>query len=290
MDIHEIYTRFKSEQECHDYLIELRWAGVPKCVYCDSKKVYYRKKQIGFKCSSCNSSFTVTVGTIFHSSKLPLSKWFLAISVILSAKKGISSLQLSRTINVNRNTAWYMQKRIRSAMKSDILLSGIIEADETYIGGALGNMKREQIKKRNPYKSGMMHKMPVLGMYEREQNRIILDAINHACGEVIKPIMKKKITKESEIVTDGFGGYAHLEKHFSKQVKMNHSKLKRKEGKYNLSHIEGFFSTIKRAIIGQYHIISQTHLQSYLDEIAFKKNNEYEFSFENLLIRACAVF
>lgn len=290
MDIHEIYTRFKSEQDCHDYLVKLRWGGVPTCVYCNSQKVYYRKKRVGFKCSSCNCSFTVTVGTIFHSSKLPLSKWFLAISVILSAKKGISSLQLSRTINVNRNTAWYMQKRIRSAMKSDIILNGIVEADETYIGGTLGNMKPEEVKKRNPYRGGMIHKMPVLGMYEREQNRVILETIDHACGEVIKPILKKKITKESELVTDGFGGYAHLDKHFSKQVKMNHTKQKRKEGKYNLSHIEGFFSTIKRAIIGQYHIISQTHLQSYLDEIAFKKNNEFDLSFENLLVRSCAVF
>jgi transposase-like protein len=225
---------------------------------------------------------------MFHSTKLPLSKWFLAISVILSAKKGISSLQLARTIDVNKNTAWYMQKRIRESMKTDILLDGIIETDETYIGGALGNMKLTEKKRRNPYKSGMGHKTPVLGMYERITGKVRLDTIFHADGQTIKPIMKAKISKQSEIITDGFGGYFGLDKYFQKQTKMNHSKNIRKVGEYNLSHIEGFFSTIKRAIIGQYHSLSEKHLQSYMDEITFKKNNSPEHIFEVMLLKACA--
>ena len=288
MNIYEIHTKFKSERECHDYLIQIRWPDGVSCPHCKDKEVYRRTWEDGFKCRGCNSSFTVTAGTMFHSTKLPLSKWYMAISVILSAKKGISSLQLSRTINVNKNTAWYMQKRIRESMKSDILLEGIIEADETYIGGALRNMKPADVNRRNPSKSGMVHKIPVLGMYERNTGKVRLDTIEHACGEVIKPIMKAKITKESEIVTDGFGGYFGLDKHFVKQTKMNHEKKIRKVEGYTLSHIEGFFSTIKRAIIGQYHSLSQTHLQSYLDEIAFKKNIPFNDSFELTLIKACA--
>jgi transposase-like protein len=225
---------------------------------------------------------------MFHSTKLPLSKWFMAISIILSAKKGVSSLQLSRTICVNKNTAWYMQKRIRESMKTDIILNGIIEVDETYVGGSLGNMKAKEKKKRNLHKSGMVHKNPVLGMYEANSGKVRLDRIKHACGETIKPIMKAKISKESEIVTDGFGGYFGLDKHFNKQTKMNHQKKVRKVEGYTLSHIEGFFSTIKRAIIGQYHSLSARHLQSYLDEIAFKKNFNSIDAFELLLIKACA--
>lgn len=288
MNIHEIHTKFKTERDCHNYLIDIRWPNGVSCPHCNKKEVYRRSWELGFKCRSCNSSFSVTAGTMFHSTKLPLSKWFLAISVILSAKKGISSLQLARTINVNKNTAWFMQKRIRESMKTDILLEGIIEADETYIGGALGNMKPALKKRRNPYKSGMGHKMPVLGMYERNTGKVRLEAIQHACIESINPIMKANISKESEIVTDGFGGYFGLEKHFQKQTKLNHNKNIRKVGVYNLSHIEGFFSTIKRAIIGQYHSLSETHLQSYLDEIAFKKNIPFKNSFELMLLKACA--
>lgn len=290
MNIHEIYSTFKSERDCHDFLIKIRWPEQVVCPHCKSTSVYRRKYELGFKCNECNSSFSVTAGTMFHSSKLPLSKWFLAISVILSAKKGISSLQLARTVNVNKNTAWYIQSRIREAMQTDVLLSGIVEADETFIGGALGNMKPEKKQIRNPYKSGMGHKFPVLGMYERGTKKVRLDVINHACGDTIKPIMKSSISKDSEIITDGFGGYYGLDKHFKKHTKMNHQKGIRKVGIYDLSHIEGFFSTIKRAIIGQYHKLSSQHLQSYMDEIAFKKNHTHSISFNLLLILACAKY
>src|ERR1044072_2645205 len=144
MDLFSVYKSFQSEKDCHNYLIGLRWPDGVKCVYCTSEKIYRRSYGNWLKCRTCNKSFTVTVGTIFHGSKLPLVKWFLAIAQILAAKKGISSLQLARTIHVNRKTAWYMQYRIRTAMKSDVLLSGIVEVDETYIGGALGNMAEKK--------------------------------------------------------------------------------------------------------------------------------------------------
>lgn len=288
MDLFEVYQTFKTEKDCHEYLIKLRWDGTIKCAYCTSDQVYRRSYGNGLKCRSCNKSFTVTTGTIFHASKLSLNKWFLAIAQILAAKKGISSLQLARTIHVNKNTAWYMQLRLRKAMKSDILLRGIVEIDETFVGGALGNMSKEKKKERNPYRSGMTHKRAVLGIIERTTGKISLDVLDHANGENIKPIVKKKVTPESEIVTDGFGGYSGLDKHFQKHVKMNHEKGKRKEGIYNLNSIEGFFTTIKRAVIGQYHKISAKHMQSYMDEISFKKNNEYKESFNLLLIKVCA--
>lgn len=144
MNLFDVYKNFQNEKDCHNYLIDLRWPDGIKCVYCQGNQIYRRSYGNGLKCRSCNKSFTVTVRTIFHASKLPLSKWFLAIAQILAAKKGISSLQLSRTIDVNKNTAWYMQQGIRSAMKTDVILSGIVEVDETYIGGALGNMSQKK--------------------------------------------------------------------------------------------------------------------------------------------------
>lgn len=290
MDLIEIYQSFKSEKDCHDYLINLRWPNGIECVYCKSEEVYRRSYGNGLKCRCCNKSFTVTVNTIFHATKLPLSKWFFVIAQILAAKKGISSLQLSRTVKVNKNTAWYMQMRIRSAMRSDVILRGIVEIDETYVGGALNNMSERQKDKRNPFRTGMVHKTPVLGMTERDSGLIILNVLKHADGKNIKPIIKKKVSSDSEIVTDGFGAYYGLGDHFKKHVKLNHEKKKRSEGTYNLSRIEGYFSMLKRAVIGQYHKLSNHHLQSYVDEIAFKKNYNNISAFDLLLTKACAVF
>lgn len=289
MNLYQIKQEFNTEKECHDYLISLRWPDGAVCTCCSSKRVYRRNGSNRFKCRDCNHSFSVTVGTVFHASRLPLSKWFLAISQILAAKKGISSLQLARTIDVNKNTAWYMQQRLREAMSEDVFMSGIIEADETYIGGALGNMKPEQVEIRNPFKSGMGHKSPVLGMYERKSKKVNLVTLGHANGETIKPQLLKLIDKSSELVTDGFGGYQGLDKYYKKHVKTNNSKKIRRIGDYHLNNIEGFFSTIKRAIFGQYHVLSKTHLQGYLDEIAFKKNYPFEMSFDLLLKRSCAI-
>lgn len=285
MNLYQIKQDFNSEEECHDYLISLRWPEGVNCTSCKSTQVYRRNGSNRFKCRSCNKSFSVTAGTIFHSSKLPLLKWFLAISQILAAKKGISSLQLARTIDVHKNTAWYMQERLRSAMSEDIFMSGVVESDETYIGGALANMKPAQIKKRNPFKSGMGHKLPVLGLYERQSKRVNLISLGHASGKSIKPQLYKLVDKTTKLVTDGFGAYAKLDEYYDKHVITNNSKGIRRIGDYHLNHIEGFFSTIKRAIFGQYHILSARHLQGYMNEIAFKKNYSFEESFELLLRR-----
>ena len=272
MDLHTLHTKFKTEQDCHNFLQSIRWSNGAECTFCNSKKVYKRKTSYRLKCRNCNKSFSVTSGTIFHSSRIPLMKWFLAIVVISNAKKGISSLQLARTINVNKNTSWYLQHRLRKAMKEDYLLKGLIEVDETYIGGKLGNMSYAYKQKRNPHKSGMVHMSPVLGILQRN-GKIILKALDHANGQNIKPLLYNCINPESKVITDGFGGYFGIGKTFERHIKLNHEKRQMKWGRYHLSNIEGFFSTIKRAVIGQYHIISKFHIQNYMDEIAFKKNH-----------------
>lgn len=290
MNLLQVYQKFKTEKDCHNYLIQTRWKGSIRCVYCDSIEIYKRSYGNGLKCRTCNNSFTATTGTIFHSTKLPLLTWFIAISQILSAKKGISSLQLARSINVNKNTAWYIQNRLRKVMKTDVILKGIVEVDETYIGGNLGNMHKNKKLQKNPYKSGMTHKVPVLGIIENQTGKVSLDVLEHANGKNIKPIVINNIDKESVLVTDGFGGYSGLDKYFKSHIKMNHDKKIRSRGVFNLGKIEGFFTIVKRAVIGQYHQISKNHLQSYMDEIAFKQNHSIETAWETLLNRACAVF
>lgn len=136
MNIIEIYEKFPTQIDCINHLEKVRWSEKPFCPYCKSTKATKFKTENRYHCNTCNTSFSVTVGTIFHNTKLDLQKWFLAISLILNAIKGISARQLSRDIKVNKNTAWYMIMRIRRAFTEyGDLLKGIVEIDETYIVG-----------------------------------------------------------------------------------------------------------------------------------------------------------
>ena len=138
INIIEVYRKFPTQDDCLSYLEWVRWHSKPSCPYCGSFHNTPAQNKRRYHCNSCNTSFSVTVRTIFHKTKVDLQKWFLAISLILNAKKAISSRQIAKDIEVNRNTAWYMGIRIRRAMfesQSRNMLQGIVEMDETYIGG-----------------------------------------------------------------------------------------------------------------------------------------------------------
>jgi len=257
---------------------------MPVCPYCDSMKSSSKNKEHRYTCLGCGRSYSVLVGTFFQSTKLPLTKWFVAICLILNAKKGISSLQLARDLKVNKNTAWYVQKRIRRAMQDDdYIFQGIIEIDETYVGGSLTNKHYyTRVKSGKYHKTGMEHKVPVLGIMERG-GRVKLKVLNKAWGKEIKPIIKYYTERSSTIITDGFGGYYGLDQYFDKHVILNHSTFERTNGEYSLSRLEGFWTILKRAISGQYHKISKDHLQDYLDELTFKRNNRNTNLFNTLI-------
>ncbi|WP_084399513.1 IS1595 family transposase [Pseudotamlana agarivorans] len=281
-----IASRFGTQKACIEHLESIRWPNGLVCTHSGSMHIHNRKNSNRHLCRDCNSSFSVTVDTVMHASKLPLPKWFAAIFLIVNAKKGISSLQLARDINVNKNTAWYMQKRIREAMYSDSddLLKGIVEVDESYVGGSMTNMRKSYKKKLGIYPGGMEHKKPVLGMMQRE-GLVKVIVIDKADAKTIRPLLNKHIDIASEVVIDGFGAYRMLHKTHAKHVKLNHSKNIMSLGKYNTSRLDSFWTTIKRAIVGQYHRVSPEHLQSYLDEIAFKFNNSKENLFSLLITR-----
>jgi transposase-like protein len=284
MEIFEILSKYKTQKKGIEYLEKMRWGGTPICPYCNSQRSSTKPSECRHKCHECGKSYSVLVGTIFESTNLPLYKWFTAICLILNAKKGISSLQLARDIGVNKNTAWYLQKRIRRAMQdNDSILQGIVEIDETYVGGSLSNKHYfTKLKSGKYHKTGMEHKTPVLGMIERE-GKIILKVLEKASAKDIRPFVKSKIAPNSTIITDGFGGYTGLKDHFEDHVILNHAQYQRKIDQYNTCTLEGFWTLIKRSFIGQYHKISKYHLQDYLNELAFKHNNRRENMF-NLLI------
>src|SRR5438045_1144990 len=162
MNIREIYKRFPTEADCIAHIETVRWKGKPICPYCKSDRTTRLKSENRHHCNSCNTSFSVTVDTIFHHTHLPLQVWFLAISLILNAKKGLSARQLARDLEVNKNTAWYLGMRIRNAMfEQGDLLKGICEMDECYIGG-------KPRKGNGPHKRGRgTSKAPIVGIIER---------------------------------------------------------------------------------------------------------------------------
>lgn len=162
MNIVSIYKKFPTEADCIAHIERVRWNGKPVCPYCKSPRTSPMPSESRHHCNGCNTTFSVTVDTIFHHTHLPLQKWFLAISLVLNAKKGIAARQLARDLQVNKNTAWFMGMRIRNAMfEQGELLKGIVEMDECYIGG-------KPRKGSGPHKRGRgTSKAPVIGIIER---------------------------------------------------------------------------------------------------------------------------
>jgi transposase-like protein len=284
MELIKMIEKYKTKGKCIGYLEKQRWSGVPLCPYCGSTKSSKKTQEFRHTCHDCGRSYSVLVGTIFEATKLPINKWFAAICLIINAKKGISSLQLARNLHVNKNTAWYLQKRIRKAMQDDDhILKGIVEIDETYVGGSMANKHYiKKLESGNKYTAGMEHMVPILGMIERE-GKIILKVLEKAHGKEIKPFVKSKVAPESTIITDGFGGYFGLDSQFKSHIILNHSQNQWKINQFNTSTLEGFWTLLKRAIIGQYHKISRDHLQDYLNELAFKYNYKHTNMFNILL-------
>jgi transposase-like protein len=292
MNLLEVITRFPTQESCISQLEALRWQGKPQCPYCKSEQSSKRAGTQRYQCHGCNSAYSVLVGTIFESTKLELPKWFLAISLILNAKKGLSSRQLGRDLGINRNTAWYLQMRIRKAMQEgndQDLFKGIVEIDETYIGGAQRNhskQKRQARRESGLNFTGMQHKQAVIGLLERA-GRIKLEVLEKAHGKTIKPIIEQTVSKQASLVTDGFGGYAGLNKEYKEHQVLNKEKEEYVRGEYHTNTLEGFWTLLKRGIYGQYHKVSVKHLQSYLNEFTFKYNHrDNKSNFDLLLNRS----
>ena len=166
MNIIQIFQQFPTQEDCIARLEKARWGDTPRCPYCDSINTTRNDRR--HYCYNCKTSFSVTVGTIFHRTHLPLQKWFLAIALMLNAKKGISALQLSRDVEVNKNTAWRINMQIRKAMTQrdqQDLLTGVVEMDETWIGGKPRKGSRDD--DQPPKRGRGTKKAPVVGAVER---------------------------------------------------------------------------------------------------------------------------
>ena len=286
MDLVKIIEAFPIQEDCIDYLERLRWQGSPDCPHCESTHVRKRNerdtRRIGrWNCHDCRSTFKVTHGTIFQGAKTPLQKWFLAISLMANAKKSFSSYQLSRDLGVPQKTAWRMMMKIRTEMgKNTVLLQGIIEADETYIGGK--SRKDYNREDGEPKKRGRgTAKDVVLGAGERG-GQVVAKLVENATGETIKDFIKSIVnTDESQLITDGYRGYNYIGK------QMKHETINRSQqweaGGIHTNTMEGFWSFVKRAWYGSHHHYSTAYTPLYLAEARYKYNYSHENIFAKFL-------
>ena len=270
MDIVKIFELFPTNDHCIEHLEKIRWEDKPKCPYCNSTNVTPRPKEKRHHCNNCNTSFSVTVRTIFHHTHLPLQKWFLALSIILNAKKGIAARQLSRDLHVNKDTAWRISMKIREAMmerEQRELLTGLVEMDETYVGG-------KPRKGIGPHKRGRgTKKTPVVGMVERK-GRIKAEVIKNRKldGKTLKALVRKNVdVGTATLITDEYKGYIGIKNLMPHEV-IDHTKWY-VDGNIHTNTVESFWALLKRGIVGQYHKVSIKHLAKYIDEFSYKWNH-----------------
>src|ERR1022692_555496 len=285
MNIVQIYKQFPTEEDCICHIEQVRWHGTPICPYCGSDRVSANEHR--HHCNGCNTSFSVTVKTIFHHTHLPLQKWFLALSLVLNAKKGLSARQLARDLEVNKNTAWFMGMRIRNAMfEQGELLRGIVEMDETYIGGKprKGNGKWKLLPRTK-------EKVPVVGLGER-RGRIVARAVSDK-GKLKHRNLSKLVRDHVDcanavLITDEYRGYIKI-RTFMPHHTINH-KFAYANGEIHTNTIEGFWGLLKRGIIGQYHKVTLRHLNQYVAEFCYRYNHRKNPAiFELTLERALGV-
>ncbi len=219
-----------------------------------------------YKCKGCRKQFTVTIGTIFEGSRIPLHKWLMAMYLMCSSKKGISAHQLHRTLGITYKSTWFMCHRIRHAMTQPPLiekLSGIVEVDETYIGGKMKGGKRGR---------GSENKTPVVAVVERG-GRIRAKKMPRLTGKALKGFIRENVAPDAQVVTDELPSYKGLSRQFASHETVKHSKGEYVRGVASTNSVESWFALLKRGIVGTFHHVSEKHLDRYVDEFAFRYNS-----------------
>lgn len=276
----ELASHFRDEDSARLFLENLRWQGEPVCPHCGSindhyklepKTVSKRPARKGlWKCKDCRKQFSVTVGTIFEGSHIPLHTWLYAIYLLCSSKKGMSSHQLHRMLGITYKSAWFLTHRIRFAMGEDGPLAekmkGIVEVDETYVGGAGRGLG-------NKFKGRGTIKAPVVALVERD-GRVKSRYVDRVTGANLKGIIRENVETSATIMTDDFKSYKGLNKEFYAHKVVEHrKKIYSKPGGIHTNTIEGYFSILKRGITGVYQHVGKQHLQNYLSEFDFRYNS-----------------
>lgn len=283
--LYDLLDAFPTEESCIIYLECVRWPFKVISPYDKRSKVYHLGNH-KYMCKNTQRVFHVKIGTIFQGTKVPLRKWFLAIWLVTSHKKGISSLQLSRDIHVTQKTAWYMLQKIRKCFicRNEGILKNKVEIDETFVGGKNKNRHWNKRVKKSQGRS-FIDKTPVLGMLQRK-GKVICRVIKNTSRSELTPNILKFIDLTAIIYTDEWQGYNEVSEMYEHYF-VDHSRHQYADGDVYTNTIEGFWSLLKRGIIGIYHHLSRKHLQLYVNEFCFRYNTRKISSFSrfNLLLR-----
>jgi len=273
-----------SEEECREYLERQRWPDGARCPKCGAAEPWKITRKTAtkntvrslYRCRACKRQFTATVGTIFEDSKIPLNKWFAAIYLMCASKKGISAHQLHRQLGVTYKSAWFMCQRVRYAMsdRNPTLLTGVIEADETYVGGrgTRGHRReRGKLTMSQRIKAAWDKKTPVLGILERS-GRVRTIVMSPITKKGTQRVLASNIELEKScLITDESPLYHGINRHLPHAM-VNHEQVYVRDGVIHTQGIEGYWSLLKRGLVGVFHHVSVGHLPHYLDEFEFRFN------------------
>jgi transposase-like protein len=262
-----------SEEAAINKLESILWPNGPVCPRCNGQKritkVNGKTARLGlWRCGPCKRQFTVTVGTLFERSHVPMHYWFQAVYLLAASKKGFSACQLERTLGVTYKTAWFMAHRIREAMRSGDLApfgvdGGAVEVDETFIGR----------KKGVPKRSAWHHKLKVLTLIDRDTKQARSVVVDNLRVKTLAPILRKNLTREARLMTDEATHYKPIGREFAEHGVVNHRAEEWVRGDVYTNTAEGFFSVFKRGMKGVYQHCSEGHLHRYLAEYDFRYNN-----------------
>ena len=268
-----VINHFNNEDVCKNTLAEARWGDDVVCPHCG--KHYCNKRKDGrYRCNDCKHNFSCTVGTIFENSKLPLKKWFIAMYLISSHKKGVSSHQIARDCEITQKTAWYMMQKIRTLFGQDdsIGLDGDVEIDEMYLGGREIN-KHECKKTEGTQGRSTKTKTPIFGMVQRNDGQVVAIKVDDTKAKTLMPLIKQFVKDNARVITDELVSYQGLTKEgYLHDVIQHGLKMYSNGNGITTNSIEGFWAHFKRMVFGMYHFVSKSYLQRYIDEAVYRWN------------------
>ena len=279
--IDNLHQQFPDDNACLDYIFQQRFNGMiacPKCGVAEPKYYRVRSKKV-YECKDCGNQISPLANTIFHKSETPLKKWFYAMYMFSVSRNGVSGKELERTLGVTYKTAWRMCKQIRLMMQqSDQPLTGVVEIDETYMGGT---------RRKVHQKSQWDNKTAVIGMVEKKKGKGKITAITtkQANATVALPFIRAMARQGTEIQTDESRIYHRVKREYAHRF-INHSKEEYSVNGISTNTIEGFWSQMKRSIDGTYHCVSPKYLQLYVNEFVFRYNVRQDAVYPHLLAKA----